>query len=179
MSTLLIQIEAVLNSRPLCNISEDVSSYDVLTPAHFLIGESMKAIPEPDLSHVKTSRLSKWQNIQNRVQGFWKSWHRDYLTTLNQRSKWKTKQRNLALDQLVLIQDANVPQSHWLTGRVQQLHQGKDGLIRVATVRTPNGQIKRPIVKLIPLPINDDSDNDSEATKQNIKTRNNKLNTVI
>ncbi|XP_037931103.1 uncharacterized protein LOC119665916 [Teleopsis dalmanni] len=38
MTTLLNQIEAVLNSGPLCYISSDIDSIDVLTPGHFLIG---------------------------------------------------------------------------------------------------------------------------------------------
>ncbi|GBN36874.1 hypothetical protein AVEN_270259-1 [Araneus ventricosus] len=36
--TLIIQIEACLNSRPLCPISEDPSELAVLTPGHFIIG---------------------------------------------------------------------------------------------------------------------------------------------
>lgn len=35
-STILAQIEASLNSRPLCPISEDIDDIDFLTPAHFL-----------------------------------------------------------------------------------------------------------------------------------------------
>ena len=156
-NTLLIQIEAVLNSRPLCAISDDVTSYDALTPSHFLIGEPLTSIPEPDLSHINSSRMSKWQNIQNRVQTFWKLWSRDYLHTLNQRMIWQNKSNNLNIDQLVIIRDDNTPQSHWIMGRIQQVHCGKDGQVRVATVKTSTSVIKRPIVKLIPLPIEDNN----------------------
>ncbi|XP_028042585.1 fatty acid synthase-like, partial [Bombyx mandarina] len=51
MSTTLCQIEACLNSRPLCPIDHnDIDNLNVLTPGHFLIGEAPINVPEPDLS---------------------------------------------------------------------------------------------------------------------------------
>lgn len=46
MATVLTQIEAFLNSRPLCPLTENPDDLDVLTPGHFLIGESLLAVPE-------------------------------------------------------------------------------------------------------------------------------------
>ncbi|XP_050546152.1 uncharacterized protein LOC126908281 [Daktulosphaira vitifoliae] len=50
--TLLCEIEAVLNSRPLCPNSTDPSDFNVLTPAHFLVGGSLLLPAEPDVSSV-------------------------------------------------------------------------------------------------------------------------------
>ncbi|XP_071052130.1 uncharacterized protein [Onthophagus taurus] len=58
-NTVLIQIEAVLNSRPLCSISDDPNNFDVLTPAHFLIGNALAVVPEPSVFDEKISRLSR------------------------------------------------------------------------------------------------------------------------
>lgn len=44
-----IQIKAVLNSRPLCPLSDDASDLTASTPGHFLIGEPPTTIPEPSL----------------------------------------------------------------------------------------------------------------------------------
>ncbi|XP_024883190.1 uncharacterized protein LOC112461950 [Temnothorax curvispinosus] len=55
-TTLLVQIEAVLNSKPLCSLSDDPEDLSVLTPGHFLIGEASTTIPEPSLSAVPIFR---------------------------------------------------------------------------------------------------------------------------
>ena len=79
LSTLLSQIEAVLNSRPLVPLSEDPDDLTALTPGHFLIGESQTTVPEPSLDEGNLSRLSRWQLIQQKLQSFWKHWSSGYL----------------------------------------------------------------------------------------------------
>ncbi|XP_030765288.1 uncharacterized protein LOC115889442 [Sitophilus oryzae] len=103
MYTLLVQIEACLNSRPLTPLSNDAKDYDPLTPSHFLIGESPASCPEVDFLACKSSRLSLYQKLQQLYQHFWSRWSREYLTNLQNRSKWKTNQENLNLGTLVML----------------------------------------------------------------------------
>ncbi|XP_015189698.1 PREDICTED: uncharacterized protein LOC107073524 [Polistes dominula] len=70
ISTLLAQVEAILNSRPLEPLSEDPEDISVLTPGHFLIGTALNAVPEGSVLDISASRLSRWQFIQQRVQHF-------------------------------------------------------------------------------------------------------------
>ena len=49
LSTLMSEIEAVMNSRPLTPISNDANDLAVLTPGHFLIGDQMTSIADPDI----------------------------------------------------------------------------------------------------------------------------------
>ncbi|XP_071055024.1 uncharacterized protein [Onthophagus taurus] len=73
-STVLIQIEAVLNSRPLSAMSDDPNSYEVLTPAHFLIGEALTVVPEPSILTENINRLNRWQLLRRMVEDFWTKW---------------------------------------------------------------------------------------------------------
>lgn len=59
MTTLLCQIEAVLNSRPLCPITEDPEDLTALTPGHFVMGYAPTTVPESSLESTKISRLSR------------------------------------------------------------------------------------------------------------------------
>ena len=52
----------------------------------------------------------------------------------------------------------NLPPGQWLMGRVVDVHPGKDGLVRVVTVKTANSIFERPIVKLLVLPIDQPDD---------------------
>ncbi|XP_008551818.1 uncharacterized protein LOC103574199 [Microplitis demolitor] len=58
MTTLLTQIEAILNTRPLCEITEDPDDLTMLTPGHFLIVEAPYLLPEPMLEGEQINRLS-------------------------------------------------------------------------------------------------------------------------
>ncbi|XP_055912928.1 uncharacterized protein LOC129946684 [Eupeodes corollae] len=146
MYTLLVKIEALLNSRPMWQNS-DVDPV-ALTPAHFLIGEPYTAVPQPDLYNNSISIKTNWSLLQAMVQGFWKQWHSEFLTSLQHRSKWQTPQPNLEVDDIVLLKEPNLPPSKWLLGRIIQTHPGKDDKCRVVTVRTKFGDYVRPTIKV-------------------------------
>lgn len=148
--TLLTQIEAILNSRPLCSVSSDPND---LTPGHFLTLAPLTSVPNPDLSHLNFNQLDRWQLLQRLQQDLWKRWHTEYLHTLQQRQKWLKNNRTLLPGELVLIKNELTPPMQWRLARVVKTHPGKDGIVRVATVRTNQGLLQRPLVKLCPLPV--------------------------
>lgn len=152
--TLLVQVEGILNSRPLTAMSSDPNDMSALTPSHFLIGDSLLSVPEPDLGDIKESRLNKWQHLERIKQHIWKRWSKEYISSIQQRHKWASeKSSNIAAGQLVLVQENNVPPMTWPMGRVVDVHPGKDGIVRVATVQTKNGLFKRATRRLCVLPI--------------------------
>lgn len=161
-ATLLCNVEACLNSRPIALLSYAIDDYEPLTPGHLLIGAALKTIPEPSVLDLKENSLSRWQLIRQLTERFWKLWLNDYVNTLQQRVKWKkiTKDR-LQTGQLVLIRNPLLLPCKWELGRIVQCHAGIDGLIRVVTVRTTSSEYKRPIGKLCLLPIDVENDKNS------------------
>lgn len=153
LATFFAKVEAVMNSRPLCPLSTDPTDYEVLTPGHFLIGQPLVSLPEYPYEEVKMTRLSRYEQIQKMSQHFWSRWRTEYLHTLQQRYKWTDHTDPPKLDDLVLIKEDNYPALQWRRGRLVKLLPGKDGVVRVAEVRTQNGTLLRPISKLCRLPL--------------------------
>ena len=56
--------------------------------------------------------------------------------------------KEISVNDLVILVDENVPRGHWLLGRVTKVFPGRDGLVRVAEVKTKTNIFKRPISKL-------------------------------
>ncbi|XP_076549271.1 uncharacterized protein LOC143308200 [Osmia lignaria lignaria] len=158
LNTLIIEIESILNSRPLTPISADANDLLALTPGHFLIGDSLTSLREHDFTDTPTNRLSSWQHVQQMKQHFWNRWHREYLNELAQRSKWSKGSHPIKEGTLVLLRDDNTPSMQWALGRVTKVHPGSDGIIRAATIKTATGTLDRSTKGLVPLPYQAEED---------------------
>ena len=170
LSTLLCQVEACLNSRPLYPLSSDPSDFQALTPGHLLIGESPVCIPEPpgDPADHGVSALSRLKLISNMRDHFWRRWSCEYLSHLQQLGKWRRPSANLQPGALVLLKDELLPPARWSLGRIVCIHPGSDGLVRVVTVRTATSEFRRPVTKICPLPVepSDSADGPDAAVDQ-------------
>lgn len=153
MCTLLYQIEAILNSRPMVPQSDDPTDYQALSPAHFLVGRELTSIAEPYYGDLKESSLSRYQLIQRRKQSFWRRWSAEYVTGLQKRGKWFKTPTLLREGLLVVLKEDGLPPQTWKLGRIIATHPGKDGIVRVVTVRTNSGTYKRATTKIAVLPI--------------------------
>ncbi|XP_039309114.1 uncharacterized protein LOC120358581 [Solenopsis invicta] len=137
-STVLCNVDACLNSRPLSS--------------------ALTAVPEPSVLDIHENRLSHWQLVRQIFERFWKLWHNDYVNTLQQRVKWKRPAKmEIRVDQLVLLRNPLLPPCKWELARVIRCHPGQDGLNRVVTVKTAASEYKRSLTKLCLLPIDIES----------------------
>jgi hypothetical protein len=166
--TILTQIEAILNSRPLCKLSENSEEGEALTPGHFLIGRTLISLPQPSVLQIPSNRLDHYQYLQRIVQEYWKEWSTEYLCQMQQRSKWRQPQENLEIGQIVLIIEDNLPPTKWCMGRIIQTFPGNDSLLRVVTIQTKDTTLKRPIHKLCILPIKDTNEAEIVETASTI-----------
>lgn len=155
LTTLLAQIEAILNSRPLSPLSSISHDLSPLTPGHFLIGRSMTSLPAPNLMETKSSSLHRYARIEQARQHFWRRWSREYVCELQQRTKWQQRHPNLSPGQLVLIKQETTPPLNWPLGRIAAIFPGSDGACRVADIQTAKGIMRRAVNRICPLPQDD------------------------
>ncbi|KAH1021518.1 hypothetical protein HUJ04_011023 [Dendroctonus ponderosae] len=125
-------------------ISDDANDFLPLTPFHFLIGDSLASHAEEDVTHLNPARLNRYQHLLQLYQQFWKRWSREYLTSLQVRTKWKAGTENpVKIGSLVILMEDNTPPLKWPLARVIELYPGTDNIVRVVSVRLPNGTIVR------------------------------------
>jgi hypothetical protein len=154
LRTIMAEVVAILNARPLTHLSVDPEDESPLTPNHFLLGRAHPHIP-PDLFD-ETGVLShrRWRQAQELIERFWRRWMIEYVPALTERNKWTRKNRNVQVGDLVLIVDQNAPRGTWLTGTVSRLLTAKTTLpkkeqvVRTVWVKTATGEYRRPVVKL-------------------------------
>lgn len=148
MSTVLAQVEACLNSRPLTLLSDDPNDPLPLTPGHFLVGEALLNITDDNYTNCNIHGLDRWRLTQKIVNDFWSRWNKEYLVNLNQRHKWNTPSAEPELDSVVILREDNVPPAKWILGRIIAKHTGVDNITRVVSVKCKSGILKRPVSKL-------------------------------
>ncbi|XP_012240155.1 uncharacterized protein LOC105680662 [Bombus impatiens] len=158
LNTLVIEIEAILNSHPLTLISSDPKDPPVLTPGHSLIGDALTSLRERDFRTVPSGRLPSWQRIHQIKRHFWSRWYREYLNELTRRNKWDKGKYNIREGTVAILREDNMPSMQWPLGRVIKVHPGGDGVIRTATVQTATSILDRGVKRLVPLPIHSDPD---------------------
>ncbi|XP_069965812.1 uncharacterized protein [Bactrocera oleae] len=146
--TLATRIEACLNSRPLIPLTDDPEDKYALTLGEFLIGAPLIAVPEPTVAEIPVNQQKHWQWLRLIHQQFWHRWSEDYLATLQTRSKWRRRTENIHVGDIVLVRHENLPPTHWRLGRITEVHPGRDGLVRNATLVTSYGVCTRAVHKL-------------------------------
>jgi len=155
LATVLTQIEACLNSRPLTPLNTGGDGVEALTPGHFLIGRPLESLPDPSFSFRSLNLLRRWHLCQALIRHFWQRWSSEYVVHLQKFSKWHRHSRNLVVGDVVVLREDNMIPTKWCIARFTKVHPGKDGVVRVVTVQTPTGCFTRPVVKVALLyPVN-------------------------
>ncbi|XP_070137047.1 uncharacterized protein [Drosophila bipectinata] len=153
LATLLAKIEACLNSRPLAPMSEDPADLLALTPGHFLVAGPLLATVEPEIKGDTNSIINRWEHLKALQQEFQLRWKEEYLKELHKRNKWRAPTRDLRVGYMAVIKEDNIPSNEWRLGMVDAVYPGSDGHVRVIDIRTARGLVKRPVVKVVLLPL--------------------------
>ena len=150
LRTALIEVEAVLNSRPLTHNSTDPDDYVALTPNHFLHSHrDVGGLPLPDVCLDKEiNSRRRWRQAQVLADHVCRRWLNEYLPALTVRHKWLRDQSSVNKNDLVLMVEKNRPRGQWELGRVVETIPGDDGKVRTVRVRTATNVYTRPVAKI-------------------------------
>ena len=151
LRTLLTEVEAIVNSRPLAVDNLNDETADPLTPNHLLTMKSKVVLPPPGVFEQADLYCRKrWRAVQHLANEFWERFSKEYVRVSQVRPKWDTPRRNVSVNDIVLVLDKDLPRNRWSKGRVVEVFPGDDGLVRHVDVKTgPNTILKRPITKLV------------------------------
>ena len=141
--TMITELEAVLNSRPLTYLYPDIEDNPPLTPAHFLCGYRLTTLsnlvqdkevvnplfipPTAQASWSGKQQLSKrMKHYETLMTMFWTRWRREYLPNLRKfhhqplKGPLARKDSSVKIGDVVLIHE-NLPRSRWRLALVEKL----------------------------------------------------------
>lgn len=155
LSTLMAEVMAIMNARPLVAISSDPDMPSVLTPAT-LLTQKMSTVSAPSGNFQMADLHGKqWKHVQCLANTFWKRWRRDYLSTLQGRRKWTDERPNVKTGDVVLLKDSQAHRNEWPVGVIVNTLLSGDKRIRKVEVRVvKEGTVKvflRPISEIVVL----------------------------
>ena len=148
LQTLMCEVEAILNARPLTKVSDDPSDLSVLTPNHLLLFKTSSNLPPGVFSKQDQYCRRRWKQIQYLTNVFWRRWLKEYLPILQTRQKWQGIKQNISKGDIVLVVEETTPRNLWPLGVILDVNVGRDGLVRSALVKTKNTELLRPVNKL-------------------------------
>ena len=179
LTTILVEVEAVLNSRPLTYLySDDVE--EPLTPSHLVIGRRLLTLPVGSLQiddwdfgdHLTATKRSRY--LADRIQHFRRRWQREYLVELREFHRPKGKNVTLPpvrINDVVILHDQGTSKrAFWKLARITDLIRGRYGKVRGARVLVAGKKtlIERPLQELFPLEVhasNAESTNPNSITE--------------
>ncbi|GFQ90314.1 integrase catalytic domain-containing protein [Trichonephila clavata] len=159
LSTILSEVEVIVNHRPLTYVENDPGEPEPLTPAHFLelgCGDSKYPIHFIELIDATTARESYKKRKTYRtllLKQLWRRWKEQYLLQLKTVNHFKTPSvhKNLKLNDIVLVEGNVKSKLLWELGIIKKIFIGRDNNVRSCLVKTSKGLFKKPIQLLYPL----------------------------
>jgi hypothetical protein len=169
LQTIIVEIEAVLNDRPITYVTSEADDPEPLTPSHLLYGRRVRRLPRliVEVEELHDPNFDDDSEVRERarkqsiiIHSFWMRWRHEYLTSLREFHKTTgTNEQKVKQGDVVLVHDDG-PRANWRLAVIENLVSANDGLIRSADIRTSTGRTNRPIARLYPLEV---------STKQEVK----------
>ena len=166
LHTILVEIEGVINTRPLTYVYDDNEGVSYpLTPSHLVNGRNLNRLPNNAYFEICNTyeSLSKRAKYNCRLlNSFTSVWKNEYLLGLLEAYRPKGKDNpsqnpNINVNDIVIIRNEQVKRAFWSIGRVIELLNGSDGSTRAARIEVSTGKgkriLQRSLKHLVPLEI--------------------------
>lgn len=151
LHTLLIEVEAVVNSRPMTTETiNDARSHIPLSPSNLLTMKSKVVMPPPgSFGPADIYCRKRWRRVQHIADEFWTRWRKEFLHTLQERKSCNRRRRNFKNGDVVLLKNES-NRNHWPVARIMETFADKHGVVRTVRLRLGNrideqSELVRPI----------------------------------
>ena len=163
LHTILKEIENLINSRPLTYLSEEVRE-DYLTPNHLLYGRTFTLLPplnsfEDDAPYGSVVDLRvQYARLSDVLRAFEKIWKASYLTSLKEKHLNCTTNVDMGIkvgDIVLLVTDSK--RNKYPLAVIESIIPAADNVPRSVVLKTSEGNFIRPISKVIPLELSQET----------------------
>lgn len=153
LSTLMAEVTAIVNNRPLIPVSNDPEAPEILTPSTLLTQKSSALTATPGQFTSRDLHNAQWRQVQYLANVFWARWRKEFLPLLQPRRKWQSEQPNLQEGDLVLLRSKDVARNMWPLARVTKAQESADGKVRKIELVTAKDGVRhtytRPVNEVI------------------------------
>ncbi|XP_039901127.1 uncharacterized protein LOC120742062 [Simochromis diagramma] len=143
LTTLMAEVTAIINARPLVPVSSDPDAPLILTPSA-LLTQKFDPIPTPPGDFTKADIYTRqWKRVQALADTFWARWQREYLHMLQGHQKWQRSKPNLKEGDVVLLKDKQLKRNEWPMGVIVKTLPSRDGVVRKMEVKVTRDKIAK------------------------------------
>ena len=162
LHTILVEIEGVINARPITYVYNDCEGISYpLTPSQLIYGRNVSVAPNDKHFEITSTHQSLTRRARHHrkvLNNFTKPWKQEYLLNLREiANQGNNKKPNIEPGDIVLLKNDQTKRCFWKLGKVVELLIGRDGNIRAAKVKVSSTRgttvLSRPLQLLIPLEI--------------------------
>ena len=177
LHTILVEIEEVINARPITYVYDDSEgiSYS-LTPSQLIYGQNVSVAPNDKHFEITSTHQSLTRRARHHrkvLNNFSKQWKQEHLLNLREiANQGHNKKPDIEPGDIVLLKNDQTKCCFWKLGKVIELLLGRDGNIREAEVKVSNARgttvLSRPLQLLIPLEIRSQIEIDPPGKPQGV-----------
>ena len=131
MQTLVLEVEAIANSRPLTTeVINDARSLAPLNPTNRLTLKSRLVMPPPG-NFTTPDKYSRKQlrRVQHVAKGFWDRQRKEVLLNPQSRKRWNNENRNRKFGDIVLLRQ-EADRNQWPMAHIVNVYSDRKGNVR-------------------------------------------------